>query len=1303
MIAQDVLNTILSASNIVEVIDDFVKLQKKGVNYIGYCPFHNENTASLVVSPTKKIYKCFGCGAGGNAINFVKEHEKISFPEAAIYVADKYNIILNQKGSKAGLAELGQKGRLKNINKWASDFFNSNSEEASNYFKKRHISEEIKVEFELGFAKDGWNFLEKEAAQNGYTKEILEKAGLIIRKEPNFYDYFRNRIIFPFFDISGNVVGFTGRDISDKKDTAKYLNSPETELFNKDSILYGLFQAKRDIIGKDSTYLVEGNVDVLRFHSMGIKNTVAGSGTALSVKQCQLIKRFTKNVTIVYDGDKAGVKATFKNIDILIENGIDVRAIMLPDGEDPDSIGLKYSDVELKKYLAENEKDFITLKFELLKEDADNTAALANLAKDILQTIALVPDEITRNLFKRDCINKFHLEESVVQNFFNVKKKQPLKPLSTVNDWVGLAFAKEMIIEKDECLITLNYDKMIEMICNGDENIICHSGKIETLHIQQLNKITQNIVLIDNIEINDLETESKIIELGKRLFKNKMNVRVYSEDVEDNKSFTSFMDYYVILSASFILSSEGDDLVRKNQIEKTADLLSFADNTLINISTQFIAKKFNIKESAFTKILAPFVAKRQTKIKMQNEGVMSEGEILQFDPERLPPYVDLDMFRRYGYFAAQNSKGFKVAYVFRTDQGGLMTVGNFYMEPLFHVYHTEPLKNKRIVQINNGEQNKQFFMELTSDSMVDFNLFKKCLWREGGNVFSKGKPIHFEMILASLANKFPLTYELNTFGQQHEGFFAFTNAIFSEGKIIYNDEFGLVDHGDTKYYSPANSKIYNGQRKDDDKFEQDRFFVYKENKDTDFKTWAYLMDEVYKANDNGKWALIMAILAAFRSVIYPIDRLFTTLFLSGPTESGKSQIAISIRSLFMLPGASLFNLESGTDAAFFSTLERYRDVAIVFEEYNDYQISDTKFQGLKAAVYDGEGKTKRKDATSKDLDISKVNGVPILLGQERPERDDGSLGNRCVLKQVPKKSDWTDEEVSLFKNLKEREKAGLSNILIEVLRIRPQISEHFSKQQRICFKDLKEVFRKKGITVENRITNTVSLFTTMVKILEVHAPQLELPFSYDTFFKLAQDQIIEQSEQILSTNRLSGFFESIEILMLREKLVTGRDFKIEIGSKINIMQNSKETYEKILNKESKILYLRLNNIHSHYCELKKTEALKMGNLNTYLKDHPAYIGHVKSTRFDWMEFKDQKDPLKDYVMKVAMRASANTSAVAFNYEILKENVNIDLEKYDMDINESPKEESGFYQREETLKKGEVVQTKLLIVKADLPF
>lgn len=1269
MIPKDTIDSVLSAANIVEVISDFVSLKKKGVNYAGCCPFHNEKTASMVVSPAKSFYHCFGCGKGGNVISFVMDHEAISYPEAIKYVAAKYNIPIDQRDTTADTEEQKQREALRDILRWSAKYFNDNThiEAASSYFSERVISAEIIEEFNLGFSLPEWNSLEKAAADHGYKREILLAAGLLRKGEKNTYDYFRNRIMFPFLDVTGNCIGFTGRDISDTKDIAKYLNSPDTELFSKGKAIYGLFHAKKHIIANDGAYLVEGNIDVVRFHMMTIRNTVAGSGTALTKEQAQLLRRFTDNVTVVYDGDLAGIKATFKNINILIENGFNVRAVMLPEGEDPDSFGLKMKPDKLKQFLTTKEKDFIDLKFELLKEGVDDTLELANISKEILQTIALIPDSITRHFYERKCIDKFKFPEQLVKDFFKVKKNIPAKAEEEKNGWVGLDFALPSIKNKEECLVTLDYSKLIEMSCGEDDNVIYHSGNIENLHIQELNKITQNIVFIDIISVKDIETESKVIKLGKLLFKNKMNIRVRTiKTVFDNEveEFVSFLDHYVSLSKDYIELSPGDDLVYKKQIEKTAELLSFADNTIINISTAFIAKKFNIKESAFTKILAPFLEKRKTKVKMATEGIISEGELLQFDSERLPDYVDLEKFRRYGYFAAQNSKGTKVAYVFRTDQGGLITIGNFYMQPLFHVYHTDPIKNKRIVQINNGEQNKQFFMELTSDSMVDFNLFKKCLWREGGNVFSKGKPMHFEMILASLANQFPLCFELNTFGQQHEDFFAFTNAIFSEGEIKYTDEFGLVDHKDTKYYSPAFSKIYSGQRKDDDKYEQDRYFVYKENKDTDFKTWASLMNDVYKANNNGKWAVIMAILAAFRSVIYPIDRLFTSLFFTGPTESGKTQIAISIRSLFMAPEAPLFNLNSGTDAAFFAMLERFRDIVIIFEEYNDYQISDVKFQGLKAAVYDGEGKTKRKDATSKDLDISKVNGVPILLGQERPERDDGSLGNRCVLKMVPKKSDWSEDEVSLFQELKRREKKGLSNILIDILRIRHIVAEHFAKQQRITFKDLKSSFREKGITVENRITNTVSLFTAMVKVLETYAPHLELPFTFDEFFKLAQEQIIEQSEAIISTNRVSGFFESIEVLMLREKVLAGRDFKIELGKDITIMLNSKETFNKELPKQTKLLFLRINNIHSHYQDLKRTEALKMGNLMTYIKDHPAYIGHVKSTRFEWLEVHDSGDPLKDYASKKSFKASSNTSAVVFDYEILKNSVNIDLEKFE---------------------------------------
>ena len=1290
MIHQDIINSILAASKIEEVISDYVNIKKRGVNYVGCCPFHNEKTPSFVVSPAKNIFTCFGCGKTGNVFNFIMEHENISYPAAIKIVGAKYGITVTEKLSKEDQEKYGKRESIKNTLAWSAKYFSANilTAEAANYIKEREITKESIEEFKLGYAFNNWHSLMKCASENGYTRDNLLNSGLIRENDKTTYDYFRNRIMFPFMDISGNIIGFTGRILTEEKEQAKYLNSPDTELFSKGKTIYGLFQAKKHIVEKGFAYLVEGNVDVVQFHQKGLKNTIAGSGTAFTHEQAQLIKRFTDTVTMVYDGDTAGIKATFKNIDILIENGISVNAVILPDEEDPDSFAKKHSNEELEEYLKQNEKDFITLKHELMKSGKETPAEQTEILRSVIKTIALIPDKLERKIYQDKCSKKFGFPAEDVTTELRVllsdKKKKQVD--TTVNGWMGLEIATESIKENDECHITLDKQKFLDMVSGQTENTLFHSGKIENIHIQQLNNITENVIIIDSITTKDIEEDTKLLRLCKAMFKKRMNVKIMlpkvdkpikiddDENDDDSKSdglYESFLDAFVRISIKYVKDNEGDDLIKKKQIENTADLLSYADNTIISISTSYISKDFGIKEAAFKNIMKPFLEKRKTNIKMASEGIVSEGEILQFNPEKLPDYVDKEFFNRYGYFPAQNSKGKKVAYVFRTDQAGLITVGNFYMEPLFHVHNVDPTKNKRIIQINNGEQNKQFYTEITSDNMIDFASFKKCMWREGGNVFSKGKAIHFEMILASLANRFPLCYELTTFGQQHEGFFAFTNAIFSNGEMKFTDEFGLVSHNDITYYSPAFSKIYSGQRKDDDKYEQDRFFVFKENKETDFATWSALMDKVYKANDNGKWALIMAILSAFRSIIYPIDRLFTSLFFVGPTESGKTQIAVSVRSLFMTPEAPLFNLNSGTDAAFFATLERFRDVPIVFEEYNDYQITDVKFQGLKAAVYDGEGKTKRKDATSKDLDVSKVNGVPVLLGQEAPERDDGSLGNRCVIKQVPKKSDWTEEEVAAFQELKMREKKGLSNILIDLLRIRPIVSEHFAKQQRIVFKELKNKFREKGITVENRITNTVSLFTAMVKVMELYAPHLKLPFTFDEFFELAQNQIIQQSEQILSTNRLAGFFESIEILMLRDKIKAGRDFKIESGhSDITVMINSKETMVKEINREDKLLYLRINNIHSHYMDMKRNEALKMQNLMTYIKDYPAYVGHVKSTRFEWTEVVEGNDPIKDYVTKSVNRASANTSAVVFNYNVLKENLNIDLEKYEEETSTS---------------------------------
>lgn len=1267
MIPQETIDKIIQASSIVDVVSEFVSLKKRGVNYIGCCPFHSEKTPSFTVSQSKGIYKCFGCGKGGNnAIDFIQAHENLTFIESVKWLGKKYGIEVEQKDlSPEEKAHADERESLKLVHEWGVGYFHSNIDnpEVKKYLLERQQGSAIIEKFKLGFAISSWNDLLENARKKGFKESFLLDSSLIGRNEKNAYDYFRNRVIFPFLDLSGNVIGFTGRILEATEKDAKYLNSKDTKLFSKGKALFGLYQAKQAIIKEDECYLVEGNFDVTSFHQAGIENTVCGSGTAFTIDQIRLIRRFTNNITIIYDGDIAGIKASFKSIDLMLGEDINVRAIALPTGDDPDSFARRKTSKELADYIEDHRKDFITFKQEILKAETDKDPLKeADFIRELLTSISLIRDPVTRDMYKRLCIEKFKIDVKLVDKTIrNIKHKEPSQE-NIKSGWIYLDWATEPIREQDEVFITLDLELMYRKWDEGIENTISYRGNLTFSQIQELNSLTHNLNLLDSIDLIYTE-DNKLtdqIQFCKQLYNFKFNLKVNADDEKYVSETISFMEHYFYLTGKFINANLYDQELRNKAIEDAAELLSGSDNTNINVNTKTYAGKLGIKEADFKKVMKPFLEKNKSRYALQNE-VFEEAENMRFEPDRLPEYVDQQFYARWGYFPYQNSKGDKVRYVFRTQEGGLQVIGNFYIEPLFHIKDPDPNKNKRVIKINNAEQCRSNYVEMNSSAMIDFAMFKKVLFNEGGNIFTKGKSNNHETILASIAKDFPECWELNVFGQQHEGFWAFTNAIFADNKITYVDDLGLAPFKDKTYYSPAFSKIFSGLRQDNDKFENDRFFVYRENNETTFAEWAKLMDDVYKLSDNGKWAILFSLMAAFRSIIYPIDRLFTSLFFIGPTESGKSQIAISIRSLYMKPDAPLFNLNSGTDAAFFTTLERYRDVPVVYEEYNDYQISDIKFQGLKAAVYDGEGKQKRKDATSKDLDITKVNAVPVLLGQEGPERDDGSLGNRCIICHVPKKDDWSENESIWFRLLKEKEKAGLSNVLLEVLKQRDIISNNFQKIQRAVFKQLKDDLTKSGMPHQTRILNTVSLFAAMCKLWEVHVPSLKLPFTYKTFHDIAKAKIIAQSEAINSTNRVSVFFDTIVFLLNRPNgIKPGKEFKIEKLSKITVMENRNETAERNFS-EKKILFLRINILHAMYQDVRKTESLKLNNLMNYLKDHVSYIGTVKSTRFSWTEIEEQFDPIEKRVTKIAREATANTSALALDYELLEDM--IDLEKY----------------------------------------
>ena len=427
MIKQEDISKILEATEIVDVINAFVPLRKRGVNYLGNCPFHNEKTPSFTVSPSKGIFKCFGCGESGNAVNFIMKHEHYSYPEALKFLANKYGIeIQEDELTSEEKASQDVKDALFHVTEFAQKYFADilfNDDEGKkiglSYFIERDLKEETIKRWGLGYCKDNWSEFTEYAKKHGYTDEVLIKSGLTIAKEETHvqYDRFRARVMFPIYNIGGRPLGFTGRVLSSEKTKAKYVNSPESDIYSKSKVLFGLHLAKNEIVKQDLCYLVEGNMDAIMLSQNNVENVVATSGTALTIEQIRLIKRYTKNVTVLYDGDSAGIKAAFRAIDLFVENGLNVKIVLFPDDEDPDSYCRKLPQDDFKAYITDKAENFILFKTHLLLEDAkDDPFKKSDLIIEIINTISSIPDIIERNAYIQQCSSILNMKEEILNN-----------------------------------------------------------------------------------------------------------------------------------------------------------------------------------------------------------------------------------------------------------------------------------------------------------------------------------------------------------------------------------------------------------------------------------------------------------------------------------------------------------------------------------------------------------------------------------------------------------------------------------------------------------------------------------------------------------------------------------------------------------------------------------------------------------------------------------------------------------------------------------------------------------------------
>lgn len=485
MIHPNDIQRILDATRIEEVVGEFVTLKRKGKDLWGLCPFHNEKTASFSVAPAKGIFKCFGCGKAGNSVNFLMEHERYSYPEALKYLAKKYGIeIVEGKPDPEFEKSRSEQDLLFAIHEHAQEFFNTQLWDTDmgrsiglSYFRERGFTDSSIRKFQLGFSPDTNDAYFKKASHDGYKTEYLVSAGLISETYHN--DRFKGRVIFPIHSISGRVLAFAGRILSSDKTKAKYVNSPETPIYHKSNVLYGLFLAKNAIVNQDNCYLVEGYTDVISLHQSGIENVVASSGTSLTLEQIRLIHRYTPNITILYDGDAAGIKASFRGIDMILSEGMQVRVVLFPDGEDPDSYSRNNSSTVVQSFLVEEARSFIIFKASiLLKESENDPIKKATAIREIVKSISVIPDAISRSVYITQCAQEFEIQEQVLVLELNKMLRDQIKKSVQAQEQFDPIFENEIAPKQEQTdfstkqRIHLQERRLLQLLLNSGNDLL---------------------------------------------------------------------------------------------------------------------------------------------------------------------------------------------------------------------------------------------------------------------------------------------------------------------------------------------------------------------------------------------------------------------------------------------------------------------------------------------------------------------------------------------------------------------------------------------------------------------------------------------------------------------------------------------------------------------------------------------------------------------------------------------------------------------------------------------------------------
>ena len=1277
---KDFIDKVKSKLDITSVIGTYINLQKTGPNYKGVCPFHSDTHPSMMVSKTRQTYHCFVCGAHGDVIDFIEKYNNITFA-AALRICCK--MAGEEFPEKEMTPEENKEYKLLESRRIAigaaAKFFQSNLSQAESFLQARGYSHSDKVlaDFGVGYAPMG-NVAMRHLSGNGYDLELLKSVGVLGKSEDGrYYDFFRDRVMFPFYDLSGRVIAFSGRIVTPNDKVGKYVNTGETPIFRKGNHIFGLYQAKRAIGKEGFAYLVEGQFDVVTLHRCGIENVIGGSGTAFTDEQVRLITRFTRDVVMIYDADAAGMKAAIKNTELLLKAGANVKCVRLPKGQDPDSYG-RINGEKTKQLLLDATETFPkAFKRMLVPRGCKDEATISSAMNTVTHLVACVQDAGLRLEYMKSMTRDFDTKMTILEDKVRDVRRNvaSIDKSAMKSGFFGLDVLKENIKADQPATITSVLDEFLEQY--GDNPIVYSAGRPSATDIQNLRRTYGFFATTDegcSIDTTTGEDSDYLSTLAEMYRSGITQLRIIHGDKVE-----SFIDFYIRIHSELMEGFLGDKVPI---ISRCIELTSFAEETVITVNKNHYCSQLKLTKGQFDEIRKPFVSKRKNvmMVNAQKDDLYDDD----FDGDEVPSYVRegeyAQMFKECKYYPRLNKQGIPVCYMFQNKNGrGFTQVADFYMVPLLHIFSDNFEENKRVLKINRRYFETPIYIEVPSSALLKMSTIESVLINYEAVNFVDGEEWQWRRIKEYMSRHFVKCSEIQVYGnQQTEGmsrkadeqFFAFANGIAhqkEDGTFGFDkiNELGVVTHNKSNYYLPAFSTIYAGSGRQSDRYELISQLAYEEvdpSRRVSFEQWADLMDRVYKINNNGKWAIVFALMCAFRSNIHCLDRLFTAPFFMGPMSSGKTQIAISIRSLFIKPTIPIFNLNTGTDAAMSTIMGTFRDVPVVLDEYNNKDISDTKFQALKGIVYDGDGKQKRRGTSGRDIENDKVFAPVIICGQETPQRDDNALMSRVIICEVPKPKNRTKEETKLFEQLKDIEKnVGLSNVLLQVLSLRPMVMDHFRQLKQEAYEELKCDVINSGEM--DRLMKTASLFLGMVKLVEQYS-DLKLPFTYQEFFAIVQEKIQFQLSLIRSTDKLAMFFNAVNNMIDTKQVVNGREFLIEQPKSVTGKDSHGDKRTFTFEPGSNVLFLRLSSIFSIYDRNGyNSENTTLSTLEQNLRSHPSYIGTVPSRRFRWEEtVETAKNDDQETMIRVREWRSTSTNAIIIDYDKFMEMYNVDFRR-----------------------------------------